>query len=1406
MRKKIKLLCLLPVAAMVMSGCSFQDLMFWKKNKESKQQQNEDQSGEQGEQQQQKADFVGLTLTDSSVTFDGQAHSISVAGELPEGAVVDYGTAGNSFTDVGVYEITATISKEGYNTLTLSATLTIVAARFTGLEFNGASFTYDGQPHKIEVSGAPEGAQVSYGQTGNEFTDAGSYDITATVSAPGYTSETLHATLVINKAEMEGIVFENATVTYDGQPHSLAPTIPEKYAGAQVSYDEHGNTYTATGSHEINATVKLANYNDWTGKAFLTIVDAHFAGLSMTNATLPYNGEKQTIELEGELPEGAVANYVEGFDGGTNPGTYTIKIEVTAEGYEKAEYSAVLTIVNATFEGITFEDSTVEYDGAAHSIAPSVPAKYVGAEVAYSAGGNTLTDVGSLQVTATVSLFGYNDWSDTKTLTITPASFVGLSLENTTVPFDGLPHTIELTGDLPDGATFTYTPGFEGGTEPGVYTVKGTVHKDNYTDLELSATLTIEYQNAPQALLIEDFENVSDNELNSDPYFFDKYTNSGWTTDMGSSFAAACADNQFIGNGSKTLKMSVKNSSSDWRFNKKVSVTKKYFGFGVDTYIDNRGEPSTTILTVGVKFSNLPLPDKIPNPLNPSQQLDLSWARGEDAFQLSWKLSADAPSNWTHWEVPFDHESISVHSDTYTKAAFDYMLDTLHLSYEELSRYITTVSVDVKPFGNWEDCYVYVDNIQLLTSECTQKVENQSIRDIHNKEYTILSEDDTVFKLTFGNDDSAVLETLNLDINETYNGTFAVANNHITFNAPLGGDDSFTLSLDGIKTGDALKVAGFEATDPSLVASLIEHADFTGHNFMEVVNLDDFESYTEKGVGYDRQHTDPANVSGLRAAYYAEYYHETTDPTKPGGPIQPEKWHLVNGDAMNYIDLSNEGHNDSQAMSLLSNKDWQLRYMTFGLQDGSVKRIGRGSYISFFIKATAAQTVNFRTWYVNQMTSSNQENTSGTCKYQQIALTSEWQHVQLPLESIREVFGISLTAAKTDGRILIDDIQLHGEGDPYAVFETAELPDADYGAINQTNNLKLSVGEGATEAAFYVNNEKISDLTPSIYGRRVTFTCAALTVVARIASNGALKITKVTGTYASAFSYLVGLTFNKLANLNYDFSWETNTANHTLSDANWKQEYYGSDWGPTNGNKMNVRHDNLSPMNFYCNFAVGGGTSYRFTYQPEKSLGYANHLSVDIANDYSGNSSCKYKILLIKSDNSTVYLKGSSNEWETIPAGIGDRNNNVWVTLEADFTPCEVKGIRLVLNSSISPAYIYFDNLKLSYIPPVVDRTYTVKNIPSWWTEDSAHIYAWAFEQGKPGHWYEGVVDGSNMKFTIPSNCTKASFVRVSGEIADLNTWDANTFNGMSKWNRSSEISLSGGDSDIEVSLGAWFD
>lgn len=67
--------------------------------------------------------FEGLTFASETVTYDGREHQLTVK-NLPTDASVVY--TSNKGTDIGEYNATATVSKEGYATKTLSAKLVIL--------------------------------------------------------------------------------------------------------------------------------------------------------------------------------------------------------------------------------------------------------------------------------------------------------------------------------------------------------------------------------------------------------------------------------------------------------------------------------------------------------------------------------------------------------------------------------------------------------------------------------------------------------------------------------------------------------------------------------------------------------------------------------------------------------------------------------------------------------------------------------------------------------------------------------------------------------------------------------------------------------------------------------------------------------------------------------------------------------------------------------------------------------------------------------------------------------------------------------------------------------------------------------------------------------------------------------
>ena len=145
----------------------------------------------------------------------------------------------------------------------------------------------------------------------------------------------------------------------------------------------------------------------------------------------------------------------------------------------EVQYSRVIT-------GITLEDSSFVYDGTAKSLAIKgvLPA---GATVSYT--NNSRTEVGTQEVTATISGANYEDLVLKANLTVTKATVSGVTLEDQSFVYDGTAKSLAIKGTLPAGATVSYTNNNR--TEVGVQEVTATISGANYETLVLKATLQI---------------------------------------------------------------------------------------------------------------------------------------------------------------------------------------------------------------------------------------------------------------------------------------------------------------------------------------------------------------------------------------------------------------------------------------------------------------------------------------------------------------------------------------------------------------------------------------------------------------------------------------------------------------------------------------------------------------------------------------------------------------------------------------------------------------------------------------------------------------------------------------------------------------------------------------------------
>ena len=177
-----------------------------------------------------KTDFTGVAFESASYVYDGQPHILAEVTGAPENTTITY-TGRNEYTNVGTYNASAKLVKEGYNDKTLNATLTITPATFTGYTYESKSVKYDGAEHinDIQLVGTfPQGTTTnetvknSNGEKVTSAIEVGTYTYTCVVSNSNYNTLTLNATLTIKaqKKDMPVFVASDGTVYFANGLHN----------------------------------------------------------------------------------------------------------------------------------------------------------------------------------------------------------------------------------------------------------------------------------------------------------------------------------------------------------------------------------------------------------------------------------------------------------------------------------------------------------------------------------------------------------------------------------------------------------------------------------------------------------------------------------------------------------------------------------------------------------------------------------------------------------------------------------------------------------------------------------------------------------------------------------------------------------------------------------------------------------------------------------------------------------------------------------------------------------------------------------------------------------------------------------------------------------------------------------
>lgn len=394
-----------------------------------------------------------------TVSYNGKPYSAGITVVSPDNATVKYKVGGGeetsvapSFTEVGTYTVSYTVTAEGYFAESGQFTVTIQKATLN-ITIDDVEKTY-GQSFDVSevvphVEGLADGDQLDFEIKHNWIQQVGSYTITlAGGETEHYVWFAVTAKITVNKAALT-IDVTSGEITYG----DVLPQLDFKVSGAVNGDDEKINSAVKpscdyvqgmnVGSYDINAVYTDGNYEVTVNKGTLTVKEKEitltiegsktfdntvWSGEIVADGVISmdtFAGTASTEKVFGELPF-------------TSADDFDIDFTITRDGADKSENYAVTFVCNVKINEAELSVTVGEgfngiYDGQNHLPEVTVDETLTQNTVTIHVNGmpsSQVTDVGNYTVTISVTAFGYKTFDTIVFVRITPREIV-LHVEET---------------------------------------------------------------------------------------------------------------------------------------------------------------------------------------------------------------------------------------------------------------------------------------------------------------------------------------------------------------------------------------------------------------------------------------------------------------------------------------------------------------------------------------------------------------------------------------------------------------------------------------------------------------------------------------------------------------------------------------------------------------------------------------------------------------------------------------------------------------------------------------------------------------------------------------------------------------------------------------------------------------
>lgn len=492
---------------------------------------------------------------------------------------------------------------------------------------------------------------------------------------------------------------------------------------------------------------------------------------------------------------------------------------------------------------------------------------------------------------------------------------------------------------------------------------------------------------APQSattLIIEDVNNKGNSDLQAD--WEVRSYNGGWKETSATIQLAASYD------GTNGAKLAYWDNTVDYRYGLSYSTTSDYD-------------------TIAFDFKG-----------NGISEVRISLAHATHGVYMTYSLGT-APAVWTHYEISIFDEGWTIDYGG-KKISVEEGLKVMDLTgHYDVMKWFDTFRITLKGnTSNGANAYAYLDNVNFKQTLATESTNSAILYDFGGT-YTTALESGLVVKAELSNN-VITFATLNLQQNTTFATGYQQQGTTLTFSGTFAGQA--TISGNGEKFT-------IESIDLTQLAVL------QGATFTKVYVVDNFESYSETGIGADTSNADLTNVSGLRGAYYSEYY---TDNSATTAPIGGQKWSLMDS-ATNYVELSSTAHSGNNSLKVVSLHTGNARYISMDMVTGGAQAIGKGTTLGFWVKNTSAGEIKIRNVLASYRDTLNKDNIQSTssaifsvAKSFTIPANSDWTLCEVTIDSTKDVYGIVLVLQENYSAaryLLVDDIMVYSAS-PFATY------------------------------------------------------------------------------------------------------------------------------------------------------------------------------------------------------------------------------------------------------------------------------------------------------------------------------------------------------------------------------------